>query len=166
MKNYFMFKIFIFMLLLLVLLMGVFNNSTYSFYNIFNNNEVASFCYIYDDSTQTNINNSLNSKNVKCIKNGSKWLVSFKNKSDVQNINKPQYMQVMGNFTAKTLKNAIKKINAKFVMEQGYNASKILFFYTPIWQEFRVLNNKKVNLQIVISNTITTIGYPMIYGSF
>lgn len=152
--------------LLLVLLLPIgflFNNSTYNFYDVFACGENINYCYIY--STQNF--NTLKLKDVtNCTKNGSKWFVNTNNKLNAQNSNLADYKQITGNFRAKTLQKTLKNINAKLVKKESYNNINIFFFYTPIFKNSVTLGTLKVNLQITINNELTTIGSPMIYGSF
>lgn len=155
---------------------GNFNNKTKNII-LDENNTIQNFMvnnnlFLNTDSLNTNINNSIIITNIynkpllNCVKNGSKWFVSFRDKNILTNTKTPEYMQVSGDFEYNLLNKTLESINAKIVFTESYEDTKILFFYTPIWQEFKIVDNKKVNLQIAISSEITTIGYPMIYGSF
>ncbi len=157
-----------FAMLALLLTSFLVNKSTYNFYDVFFCNNTSTYCYIYSEEdfkenlTAFNSNKQL----INCVKNGSKWFVNFNNKTVLQNIKPPQYKQVTGNFSPTTLQKALKKVKAKLVKVENYNNIKILFFYTPVWQDYRQIENYKINLQIAINSSSTTIGYPMIYGSF
>ncbi len=153
-----------FLIFLLLPLGFLINNSTYNFYNVFYANNVSSYCYIYNKN-DVNIN-LVNKQATKYVKNGTKMFVTFKNKTFLQNAKEPSYKQVTITYNAKNLLKSLNKIKAKFVKSENYENKKILFYYTPVWHDYKILGQNKVNIQIVINNSIVTIGYPMVYGSF
>ena len=61
---------------------------------------------------------------------------------------------------------AIKSLKAKVVKTEYLNNQTIIYAFTPLIKTNIILNNKKVNIQIAIKNNISTIGWPLILGSF
>ena len=61
---------------------------------------------------------------------------------------------------------AIKELKAKVIKTEYLNNQTIIYAFSPLIKTNIILNNKKVNLQISIKNNISTIGWPLILGSF
>lgn len=56
----------------------------------------------------------------------------------------------------------LNQLFARLVYKEEVNGDTVLYYYSPILERYIYLNEKKVNLQVVTSDEITTIGYPMI----
>jgi len=61
---------------------------------------------------------------------------------------------------------ALKTLKAKVVKTEHLNNITIIYAYTPLINTSLIEKNKQINLQIAINNEYTTIGWPLILGSF
>lgn len=62
---------------------------------------------------------------------------------------------------------AIKTLKANVVKSEYLeNGTIVIYAYSPLINNAVKVNNKKVNLQIALTDNITTIGWPLILGSF
>ena len=62
---------------------------------------------------------------------------------------------------------AIKTLKAKIIKTETLpNTTTVIYAYSPLIKSNIEINNKKTNLQIAIKDHITTIGWPLILGSF
>lgn len=173
-NNFFMKKYLLLVIALIIPLGFIINQSTYDFYKIFKNYSSSTFCYIFNAENKSIKENLYISNNdIKCIKNGSKEFVYFKNinilkyfQNNAEMSDNLEYMQVQSKLTQGDVKNILKTLNAKILLQEKYNNNSIIYCYTPVWQNFKILNGLKVNLQIVFNSELSTIGHPMIYGSF
>ena len=57
-------------------------------------------------------------------------------------------------------------LNAKEVYREKIDYKNIIYAYCPRIQTFVKVNNKKVNLQICVDNTVVKIGSPLLLGSY
>ena len=63
--------------------------------------------------------------------------------------------------------NAIKVLNAKVVYTEYFeNGTTVIYAYSPLINKTVKVKNKNINLQFAITNNSTTIGWPLILGSF
>lgn len=64
----------------------------------------------------------------------------------------------------------LKNLNAKIIKKQSIllnNEEKIIIYaYTNKFNKFVMLENQKVNVQILVSNSENTVGLPLILGSY
>ena len=65
------------------------------------------------------------------------------------------------------LSSAIKTLKAKVIKtEYLENGTTVIYAFSPLIYKSVTINNQKVNLQIATNNNKTTIGWPLILGSF
>ena len=160
-------KAIIFLIFVPMLFFCIIHNNNNSFYNKFNFYNNAVFCYVYSNKNINQKKQNLTSDciDLKTINNGDKTLLYFSKLNNQLSI-KPDYMQVSFSGSYSDVKNIIKSLNLKEVYFENFESYYIFYGYTSGWIRYKVLNNKKVNFQIVYNNSLITIGYPMIYGSF
>ena len=103
--------------------------------------------------------------NLKTINSGGKSFLYF-NKQDKELLVIPEYMQVCFSGNYSDVKSIIKSLNLKEVFFEVFEDYYIFYGYTSGWLKYKILNNKKVNFQIVFFKGVITVGYPMIYGSY
>ena len=65
------------------------------------------------------------------------------------------------------ISSAIKTLKANVIKtEYLENGTTVIYAYSPLISKSVTLNNNMVNIQIATNNTQTTIGWPLILGSF
>ncbi len=160
-------KLIYFVFIFIIPLAFIFNINTYDFYELFKNVKENTFCFIYNNEDLEFIDKSLllNNTAIKPVNNGSKQFIYFNDINALPCGVSPEYMQVEGELTYKEIENLLEKLNAKIVRQETVCGIKILYCFTTVWQNYKLLNNVKINLQIAIADVVT-IGYPMIYGAF
>lgn len=66
--------------------------------------------------------------------------------------------------------NILQNLNAKIIKKQSISLNNeeklIIYAYTNKFNKFVMLENQKVNVQIVVSNSENTVGLPLILGSY
>lgn len=66
--------------------------------------------------------------------------------------------------------NILQNLNAKIIKKQSIllnNEEKLIIYaYTNKFNKFVMLENQKVNVQILVSNSENTVGLPLILGSY
>lgn len=96
------------------------------------------------------------------IKNGNQYYYTF----DYENTPKFEEQDIDGvvyYFNSQTNINKIKQsLNFCYQSGQDIDNMKIYYGWTNKYQNFRIVNNKKVNVQIVENSTNIIVGFPMI----
>lgn len=65
------------------------------------------------------------------------------------------------------ISSAIKTLKANIIKSEYLgNGTTVIYAYSPLINTYVSLENKKVNLQIALTDNKTTIGWPLILGSF
>ena len=60
----------------------------------------------------------------------------------------------------------LNNINCKILKTEEIDDKIIVYGYTPNFSNYKIVGNKKINIQFVIGGDFCKIGYPMIYTSF
>ena len=60
----------------------------------------------------------------------------------------------------------IKSLNMLVFSEEIVANKRVIYGYTPQYSDFVIINNKKVNTQIVMNNKECIVGFPLILGGF
>ena len=152
----------------LILFTYFFNNKCISFYDYFKGYENASFSYILSLKNYQKMNNTTQKMlfGSKSLKNGTKIMVYCNNKIEGDFLSFVEYSQVSFKGDEKTVEKLLKKLGIKIVKEESFESKKIFYGYSCFWKNFKVVENLKINFQIVINKDFITVGYPMIYEAF
>lgn len=167
-NNFIMKYIYIFFIGVFLLSIFTYNRLVDDFYYLFNKYNNVEYCYVVDNTKNKEIYSTMQSKINDCtfIKNGSKTLIRFKNSCKKFDFCAIEYFHAYFVGDKNTLNNIIYKINAKQVFYEKYKDKSIYFFYSNLFNKYKILKNKKVNFQFVLEENLITVGYPMIYISF
>ena len=72
--------------------------------------------------------------------------------------------------SALSYENVLKKLNAKIVSTQKIDINNekktIIYAFSNNFSKFLIINSKKVNIQIAVDNEKTTVGLPLLLGSY
>lgn len=136
----------------IILLCGVFftsSNQTFSLQDYFSNNNIYFYTNEYINPTSIKITNTYMSL-------------------DCSGVNNNNLLGESMYFDNLEVGSALKTLKAhvKFTEYLKQERLTIIYAYSPLIIKNRIVNNKKVNLQISISNEYTIIGWPVIFGSF
>lgn len=159
-------KVSLFFVLLIIISVGICNNlQKDSFYNYFKNYESVEFCYVLNkgDFENKNINKSVLVS--KIVKNGAKNHIYFRKLNNNIHIN-AAYKQVSLDKSTMQIKRIITDFKININKKEKVENNICLYGYSSMFKKFCILNNYKINFQIVISTNKIIVGYPLIYGSF
>ena len=134
------------------------------FYEFFKTFKNAEFCYILDKYDYECDKSKFNAMCTKIVKNGAKNQLYFKN---INNLNiKTNYKQVSFNANENQLKNIFLSLNLRVAFKEVVEDLSVIYGYSPFYKNFKIIENYKVNFQIVISQECVFVGHPMIYVGF
>ena len=60
----------------------------------------------------------------------------------------------------------IKSLNMLVFSEEKMGNKRIIYGYTPKYCESKIINNKKINVQMVVDQNKSIVGFPLILGGF
>lgn len=129
------------------------------FYDYFRSFDGVEFCYIYKSNEEYN---RVNNNHV--LSSGGYDFLYFHEDSS-KNI-APDYYEVNFNGNEKTINNILKDLNILICFCENIEGRFILYGYSPNFNKYCLLNNRKINFQIVFINQKISVGYPMIYTGF
>lgn len=93
---------------------------------------------------------------------GDKYFNYFKNINNIQE-KEILYKEVTTNLDKKRV---LKDLNIDIKREEIYENFNVIYGFTPYFNEFVVVGNSKINIQIVIGFNNLKIGVPIIYSGF
>ena len=119
---------------------------------------VNSVCFIVDKDFE----------GLDCIKNGDQYILTIY--SDFENFYKTNKNNIKGfnlyfdkNFN---INDFCKQIHASTFKGKSIDENQILYGYTNEYNDFRYVDGKKINMQIVINENEIVVGFPLILSGF
>ena len=171
-------SIFSFFIFLLILASFIFTNSLNfkkDIFYIFNKQNISSICcVISSNKTEQVISQNLYLNSIKIkkqIKSGNKDFLYLD--ADKTKFSNRVYDEILNfDYIEFTLKNKncfftfLQKYKPKLVFTESINGKLVNYYFLPFLKKHKVINNYKVNLQVVLQGEECIVGYPMIYTSY
>lgn len=110
-------------------------------------------------------------ENSSIIKNGNGYLISCESCYSPKLLSKLNLSQLSGesfcfNGTLKDIADILKSLEAQIVKTENNSSIYIIYAYSPKIFKSVFVENQKVNIQIAKKQELTTVGSPLILGSF
>ncbi len=97
------------------------------------------------------------SSDCKIVDDVDEGAIYFKNRLAGESV------KVYGNFDEKSF---LSKMHARLVFEEIGENFRCGYYYSPKIRGYKSINGKKVNLHIAVTESGTTVGTPIIFGSY
>lgn len=139
------------------------NFSYISFYDLFDWAACKTICLVGNagDFSADVINKSSN-----LVKTSNKSFVYFDSMENCQKLEDVDYAQLYLTLSEENVLNYLNKFGAKLVYSEVVDQENVFYFYLPLLSKHKFLNGKKTNLQLVATDSVCLVGYPMVYTAY
>ena len=129
------------------------------FYDYFKTFDEVEFCYVYKSSEKEDT-----ASNEYVLSSGGYDFLYFFDSSSIDF--SPDYYEVNFKGDEQTIKKILKDLNILVYNSENVEKRFIIYGYSSNFRKYCLVNNRKINFQIVLLNNKIMVGYPMIYSGF